>query len=184
MFINPAETNLAYQDVIEGNLFAQVERTMDLLCTKYSRAAISYEGIYRRETPSAPVEVLREAVLNAVAHRDYAHSAPIQIRVYDHRIALWNPGSLPLDWTLDKLMGAHASAPHNPAIANALFRAGMVEAWGRGIGNIMGVCRVAGMVEPQWVPEPGGLRLEFVFTPVNHETPSGDQRSQSHSQSH
>ena len=108
---------------------------MDLLCTKYSRAEISYEGIYRHETLPTPVEALREAVLNAVAHRDYAHSAPIQIRVYDHRIALWNPGSLPLDWTLDKLMGTHASVPHNPAIANALFRAGMVEAWGRGIGH-------------------------------------------------
>ena len=65
------ETDLAYQDVIEGNLFAQVDRTVDLLCTKYSRAAISYEGIYRRETPPTPVEALREAVLNAVAHRDY-----------------------------------------------------------------------------------------------------------------
>ena len=52
------ETDLAYQDVIEGNLFAQVDRTVDLLCTKYSRAAISYEGIYRRETPPAPVEAL------------------------------------------------------------------------------------------------------------------------------
>jgi len=179
------ETDLAYQDVIEGSLFTQVDRTVDLLCTKYSRAAISYEGIYRRETPPAPVEALREAVLNAVAHRDYANSAPIQIRVYDHRIALWNPGSLPLDWTLDKLMGIHASAPHNPAIANALFRAGMVEAWGRGIANIVSTCRSAGMVEPQWRLEPGGLRLELVFTPVKHGTsdqdiphgtPSGDRR--------
>ena len=48
------ETTLAYQDVIEGNLFAQVDRTVDLLCTKYSRAAISYDGIYRRETRPAP----------------------------------------------------------------------------------------------------------------------------------
>ncbi|MCY4174452.1 MAG: hypothetical protein OXF25_10445 [Cyanobacteria bacterium MAG CAR3_bin_5] len=114
MFINSTETDLAYQDVIEGNLLTQVDRTVDLLCTKYARAALSYEGIYRRETPPAPAEALREAVLNAVAHRNYAHSAPVRIRVHDHRIALWSPGSLPLDWTLDKLMGAHASAPHNP----------------------------------------------------------------------
>ncbi|MYF20183.1 MAG: hypothetical protein F4218_06090 [Synechococcus sp. SB0677_bin_5] len=99
-------------------------------------------------------------MLNAVAHRNYAPSAPIQIRVYDRRIALWNPVSLPLDWTLDKLMGAHASAPHNPAIVHALFRAGMVEAWGRGIGNIVNVCGSAGMVKPQWMLEPVG-RLEF-----------------------
>ncbi len=113
----------------------------------------------------------------------YANSAPIQIRVYDHRITLWNPGLLPLDWTLDKFMGTHASVPHNPAIANALFRAGMVEAWGRGIGNIVSACGSAGTVKPQWLLEPGGLRLEFVFNAVEHgtsdqstphETPSGE----------
>ena len=158
------ETDLAYQDVIEGNLFVQVDRTVDLLRTKYSRSEISYEGIYRRETPPAPAEALREAVLNAVAHRDYGDSAPIQIRVYDDRIALWNPGALPADWTLDKLMGTHASAPHNPGIANAFFRAGMVEAWGRGIGSIVRACEAAGTAQPRWEVEPGGLRLEFAFT--------------------
>ena len=158
------ETDLAYQDVIEGNLFAQADRTVDLLRTKYSRAEISYDGIYRRETPPAPGEALREAVLNAVAHRDYGNPAPIQIRVYDDRIALWNPGALPSDWTLDKLLGTHASAPHNPGIANAFFRAGMVEAWGRGIGSIVSACEAAGTAEPRWEVEPGGLRLEFVFT--------------------
>ena len=56
------ETELAYQDVIEGNLFAQVDRTVDLLRTKYSKAEITYEDIYRRETPPAPGEALREAV--------------------------------------------------------------------------------------------------------------------------
>ena len=61
----------------------------------------------------------------------------------------------------------------------------MVEAWGRGIANIVSACRSAGMVKPQWRPEPGELRLEFVFTGVDHGTsdqnathgtPSGDQR--------
>ena len=137
------ETDLAYQDVVEGNLFVQVDRTVDLLRTKYSKAEISYDGIYRRETPPAPGEALREAVLNAVTHRDYGDPAPIQIRVYDDRIALWNPGALPPDWTLDKLMATHASAPHNPGIANAFFRAGMVEAWGRGIGSIVRACEAA-----------------------------------------
>ena len=178
------ETDLAYQDVIEGNLFAQVDRTVDLLRTKYSRAEISYDGIYRRETPPAPGEALREAVVNAVAHRDYGDPAPIQIRVYDDRIALWNPGALPSDWTLDKLMGTHASAPHNPGIANAFFRAGMVEAWGRGIGSIVRACEAAGTAEPRWEMEPGGLRLEFVFTGVGdgprprdvaHETAHGER---------
>ena len=144
------ETDLAYQDVVEGNLFAQVGRAVDLLRTKYSKAVVSYDGIYRRETPPAPGAALREAVLNAVAHRDYGNSAPIQIRVYDDRIAVWNPGGLPPDWTVDKLMAAHASAPQNPGIANAFFRAGMVEAWGRGIAQIVKTCQAAGTAEPKW----------------------------------
>ena len=119
-----SETELAYQDVVEGSLFVQVDRTVDLLRTKYSKAEVSYEGIFRRETPPAP----SEEVLNAVAHRDYSNPAPIQIRVYDDRISLWTPGTLPFDWTLDKLLGTHPSAPHNPGVANAFFRAGMIEA--------------------------------------------------------
>ena len=167
------ETELAYQDVIEGNLFTQVDRTLDLLRTKYSKAEITYEDIYRRETSLAPGEALREAVLNPIAHRDYGHPAPIQIRVYDDRISLWIPESLPPDWTLDKLMGTHASVPHNPGIANAFFRAGMIEAWGRGIGHIVGACRAAGTAEPRWELESDGLRLEFVFVGTANRSLSG-----------
>ena len=172
-------TDLAYQDVVEGNLFNQVDRTVDLLRTKYSKAEVSYEGILRKETPQAPLDALREAVLNAIAHRDYSNPAPIQIRVYDDRISLWNPGALPPNWTLDKLMGTHASAPHNPGIANAFFRAGMIEAWGRGIENIVVTCRVAGTTAPVWEVEPDGLRLDFVFTQVVDE-PSSDDSNRVH----
>ncbi len=168
-----AETDLAYQDVIEGNLFVQVDRVVDLLRTKYSKARISYEGIYRRETPPAPSSALREAVMNAVVHRDYSNPAPIQIRVYDDRIALWNPGALPLGWTLEELMATHASAPQNPGIANAFFRAGMIEAWGRGIADIVRACRAAGTADPKWELEPGGLRLEFVFIGAGDEPQPG-----------
>ena len=162
-------TDLVYQDVVEGDLLSQAERTVDLLQTKYSKAKVSYQGIYRRETPLVPAEALREAVLNAVVHRDYSISAPIQIRVYDDRVSLWNPGELPLGWTDEDLLQAHASAPHNPAIANAFFRAGTVEAWGRGIGDILKTCRAAGTVEPRWRRESGGLRLDFVRVETENE---------------
>ncbi len=176
------DTDLAYQDVIEGDLLTQVERTVDLLRTKYSRAEIAYEGIYRRETPLAPGGALREAVLNAVVHRDYSVSAPIQIRVYDDRVSLWNPGDLPLDWTYDDLVGAHASAPHNPTVANAFFRAGMVEAWGRGIGDIVSTCRAAGTVEPRWRSKSGGLGLDFVSVETGREGAESQPESQPESE--
>ena len=63
-------------------------------------------------------------------HRDYAVGAPVQIRVYENRLKIWNPAVLPEGWTLAKLLGEHASSPFNPAIANAFFRAGEIEAWG------------------------------------------------------
>ena len=162
---------LLYQDVIEGDLFAQVDRAMDLLYSKYTKALISYDGIYRVETFPVPKEAMREAVINAVIHRDYASTAPIQIRVYDHQITLWNPGQLPPDWSVEQLTGEHSSRPHNPGIAYAFFRAGMIEAWGRGIRRIAHVCETAGNPAPEWKIEPGGgLWLEFPYSTAYRRT--------------
>ena len=58
---------------------------------------------------------------------------------------LWNPGQLPPEWTVERLTETHSSRPYNPDVANAFFRAGMIEAWGRGIERIMEACRAAGV---------------------------------------
>ena len=91
---------------------------MDLLLTKYLKAVISYEGIQRIETYPVPDDALREAVLNAVIHRNYGVPAPIQIRVYADRLWIWNPGELPADWSLEALLSPHSSQPFNPDIAS------------------------------------------------------------------
>jgi len=96
-----SHSELRYQDEIHGDLFTQVDKTMDLLLTKYLRAVISYEGVQRVETYPVPEEALREAVLNAIAHKDYGSAVPIQISVYDDKIMLWNPGQLPPEWTVE-----------------------------------------------------------------------------------
>lgn len=155
--------DLIYHDEIHGDLFTQVDRTIDLLRTKYLRAAIRYEGIQRIETFPVPEAALREAVLNAVIHKDYARGAPIQISVYDNTLMLWNPGELPQHWTVAKLKGKHASHPFNPDIANAFFRAGQIESWGRGIERIVEACREAGTPAPELRYESTGLWLEFRF---------------------
>ena len=135
------DDDLRYQEEIHGNLFAQVEKTLDVLLVKYLKAYISYEGIHRVETFLFPVQALREALLNAVVHKDYGSGIPIQISVYEYQIVVWNPGQLPQDWTLERLLGKHPSHPYNPLIANAFFRAGYIEAWGRGIEKIHRECR-------------------------------------------
>ena len=143
-------TDLRFQDEVHGNLFEQIEKTLELLFTKYIKAMISYEDIYRVETFEYPKEAVREALLNAVSHKDYSCGYPIQISVYADKIMIWNEGALPENWTLEKLLSKHPSKPNNPDIANAFFRSGYVESWGRGIEKINNQCVEAGLPVPQF----------------------------------
>ena len=170
--------NLLYQDEVHGDLFTQIRQTMDLLLTKYMRALISYEGIQRVETYPIPEEALREAVLNAIAHKDYGSGTPIQISVYDGKILLWNPGQLPPDWTVDWLTRKHSSRPYNPDVANAFFRAGMIEAWGRGIERMIEACETVAVPAPRLRYEGSGLWVDFDFreTTKSDESPGEEAR--------
>ena len=156
-------SELLFQDVIEGNLFAQVDRAVDLLETKYTRALVSYEGVHRVETFPVPREAIREAVINAIIHRDYASPTVIQIRVSDDRISIWNAAVLSPEWFAEHLAEELASRPHNPRIAGAFFRAGMIDAWGLGIRRIVDLCGEAGIPAPRWRLDPGGEGLRVCF---------------------
>lgn len=81
-----SDDDLKFQDEIHGNLFEQIDNVMDLLFTKYIKAEISYENISRVEKFEYPKEAVREALLNAVAHKDYSGGIPIQISVYQDKI--------------------------------------------------------------------------------------------------
>ncbi len=96
----------------------------------------------------------------------FVTGAPIQISVYDTKLMIWNPGALPLNWTLETLLAKHASQPFNPNIANVFFRAGEIESWGRGIERIFESCAQAGIKKPIVKMESTGLWLTFEFTPV------------------
>lgn len=154
---------LLFQDVVRGNLFTQVDRTMDLLYTKYSRGLISYDGIYRVETFPVPYSAMREAVVNAVVHRDYASREPTRIRVRDDRISIRNAARLAPGWSAGGPAADQASRLHNPRIAYAFFQAGMIEAWGRGIRGMMDACHEVGNPTPTWRMEAGGDGLSVTF---------------------
>jgi ATP-dependent DNA helicase RecG len=155
------DDDLKFQDEIHGNLFEQIEKTMDLLFTKYIKAPISYEGINRVETYEYPKDAVREALLNAIAHKDYSGGVPIQISVYTDKIIIWNEGQLPENWTVKNLLEKHASRPYNPDIANALFRSGYIESWGRGTLKIIRECKQAGIPEPVFSYDSSDISVEF-----------------------
>jgi ATP-dependent DNA helicase RecG len=160
-----SNSDLAYQDVIEGNLFEQVDKTMELIFSKYLKALITYEGIQRVESFPISELAFREALINAVVHKDYGSQQTIQISVYDDKLLMWNAGDLPPHWTLDTLMQKHNSEPHNPAIAYPFFLAGYIESWGRGIEKIVDESQKFNGITPQfrWL---NGLWVEFYFNKV------------------
>lgn len=156
-----SDDDLKFQDEIHGNLFEQIEKTMDLLFTKYIKAEISYEGINRVEKFEYPKEAVREALLNAIAHKDYSGGVPIQISAYSDKIIFWNEGQLPENWTVKTLLEKHASRPYNPYIANALFRSGYIESWGRGTIKIIKECKQTGIPEPVFSYDSSDISVEF-----------------------
>lgn len=156
-----SDSDLRFQDEVHGNLFEQVEKTMDLLFTKYIKSMITYDGLYRIETYEYPKEAVREALLNAIAHKDYTGATPIQISVYKDKIMIWNYGQLPEDWTVETLQNKHSSVPRNPDISNAFFRIGYVESWGRGIRKMNEQCSVAGLPQPLYYYESSGFWVVF-----------------------
>ncbi|WP_246601670.1 ATP-binding protein [Hymenobacter profundi] len=143
-------------------MLQQIERTLELLRTKYGKAHIRYEGANRIEEYTFPEAALREALLNALAHKDYSGGTPVQIRVHEDRIVFWNEGHLPDSWTVENLRHQHPSKPFNPDVANTLFRAGYIESWGRGTLKMIHECRVRQLPAPRYYFETSGMVVEFV----------------------
>ncbi|MGP1593827.1 MAG: ATP-binding protein [Treponema sp.] len=137
------------------------EKVIDLLFTKYLKAVISYEGVTRIETYPYPKAAIREAVYNAIVHKNYAAQIPIQIGVYRDKLYISNDCMLPAGWTVETLMHKHRSKPFNPTIANGFFRAGLIETWGRGIEKICEACREYHNPLPEYTVYPEEITVMF-----------------------
>jgi predicted HTH transcriptional regulator len=77
-----------------------------------------------------------EAVVNAVAHRDYTSNASIQVMLFSDRLEIWNPGSLPIGWSIENLKQVHSSIPANPLLAEPMYLAGYIERMGTGTSDM------------------------------------------------
>lgn len=155
------ETEIITSDIIEGNLFEQLENTLDVLRSKYLVSHIKFEGIHRREILEYPYEALREAVINALIHRDYTGTSAVQIRVYKDRLSLMNEGKLPPEVPVEKLKTEHVSKPRNPLLAKIFYFAGFIESWGRGTIKIVEKCLEQGLPEPDFFEEYGVMKVVF-----------------------
>lgn len=155
------DDDLVFQDEVHGNLMEQIDKAVDLLKTKYSTYMIEYSGTNRIEKSPFPEAANREALLNAIAHKDYGEPYPIQISVYPDRILFWNPGKLTDKLTIDQLSQKHASLPSNPDIANGLFRCGDIESWGRGTIKMIKACVEHEILPPSFSSDESGFSVQL-----------------------
>jgi ATP-dependent DNA helicase RecG len=132
---------------------------------KYFKGIISYEGLQRIETYPVPRQAFREALLNAIIHRDYNTGNPIHVHIYPDKILIYNDGRLPETWTVDDLFSPHTSKPYNPLIAGAFFRSGQIEAWGRGIEKITEACKSWKKPAPFFKLRPNEVMIGFNTEP-------------------
>ena len=154
-FINSDDV-LRFQDIIEGNILEMADKVMDILKTKYLISPISYKGLQRIENLELPEDALREAIFNAIVHKDYT-GAPIQLSVYNDKLILWNEGRLPDGFTIETLLDKHPSRPYNKTVAEIFFKAGFIEAWGRGISKIIKGFKLAKLPVPDFESKMGGI---------------------------
>ncbi len=155
------DADLRYQDEVHGPLLEQADRAIEVLHLKYMKAMISYDGLQRVERYFVPKEALREALLNAICHKDYSSGIPIQVSVYKDKLYIANCGHLPENLTVEKLMSKHSSEPYNPHIAHVFYLAGMIESWGRGIEKICEACQTEKSNLPVYTINDRELMVKF-----------------------
>ncbi|MBO7726412.1 MAG: putative DNA binding domain-containing protein [Thermoguttaceae bacterium] len=155
------ETELLYQDTVEGSLLRIANSVIDLIFTKYLKAPVSFKHDLREEPFPFPREGVREAVYNALVHNDYALSVPIQIRIEDEAMYISNNCILPTGWTAETLTQPHRSVPFNPSIAGVFYRAGFIENWGRGIRKVFESCREIGAPDPEYTVLGDSITVKF-----------------------
>jgi predicted HTH transcriptional regulator len=137
--------------VVHGPLFDQIDAALDFVMARLARPVGTREESARLESGfEIPRPAAAEAIINAVAHRDYASGSAVHVRVFADRIEVASPGQLPRSLTPEQLTRAHPSIPGNPLIAEVLFLAGYVERAGTGTIDILNQCRAAGLPDPDF----------------------------------
>ena len=142
---------IASQQPYEGRLFEVIDQAVEFVLGKIDRSVGT-----RSRSSQAPVKfeiprpVITEAIVNAVAHRNYNNNGFVQVLVFADRVEVWNPGELPPGLTPELLRKPHGPIPRNPLIAEPLFRVKYVEKAGTGTTDMIADCRDAGLPEPDF----------------------------------
>jgi len=162
------KTTIIDDRLISGSIIHQVDEVMDFI-RKNIKVEYRISGKPQREEIwDYPLDALREAVTNAICHRDYSQLSDIQIIIYDDFIQIWNPGFLPFGMTIDDLYDPlHTSKPRNKLIAQIFYDIGFIERYGSGIQRMIDECEKMKIPEPEFAEKYSGFTITFrkdIFT--------------------
>jgi len=145
----------SYQ-VYKGTVFDLVDQAVDFVLSKiYRSIGTRAESVRAPRTYEIPAEVVTEAIVNAVAHRDYTDNGSVQVMLFADRLEVRNPGRLPTTLTLEKLRQAHSSVPGNPLLAESLYLTEYIERMGTGTLDMIRRCVEADLPEPEFAVSDG-----------------------------
>ena len=171
---------------IKDDVFRQINLAENFVLRNIRKSAEVNPQSGRRESRyEVPYRAIREAIANAVAHRDYRISSTIDVAIFDDRIEIWSPGTLPVNMTMTLLHQNHPSVLRNSTLAELLYLTGYIERWGTGIQNMKDWMKEENLPEPEYT-EIGSHFLTVLKQPnYKHRTTLGrtwDKTSQNTSQ--
>ena len=148
---------------VEGNFFDLLDAGMAFFFKHLNLSGkITNKSLMREERLEVPVSALREALINALVHRQWEKvNLTISLAVYDDRVEIANPGVFPPKITPENIKESHESYPYNRNMAQALYRSTFLESWGSGIHRIIEACREQGVEDPTWRWDGGFVYVTF-----------------------
>lgn len=145
---------IASMQIYGGTVFDQVDMAVTFIMSRIDQRV--GERIHSNQvdvTPELPAQAVREAIVNAVVHRDYTSTGSVQVMLFKDRLEVWNPGKLPQGLTVDKLKNLHRSRPVNPTLANPVYLTGYIEQMGTGTTDIIERCEKHGLRTPEFIQD-------------------------------
>lgn len=146
--------------VFGGDIIDQREDAVEFV-KEHIRLHAKIVGTERVETWEYPVEAVREAITNAICHRDYEISSNVQVRIFDDRIEVWGCGALPKPLRVEDLRKRHDSVLRNVLIGKCFFLIKYIEQWGTGTNRIIKECLNYNLPEPVFEEISGNLVVTF-----------------------
>jgi ATP-dependent DNA helicase RecG len=143
--------------VFGGSIIDQVEKALAFALEHIQLRVYLVGKPEREERYEYPKDAIREAIVNAICHRDYEVPSNVQVRIFDDRMEVWGCGPLPAPLTPADLTVKHESILRNPSIARCFFLIGLVEQWGTGTNDIVRMCTDWGLPEPLFEVVTGSL---------------------------